>query len=201
MAGTSEVLVTVGATAILAAVAGGGLEALGVKIPVVGSLRRQVVLAVVGATFIWVGLTYGNNDQKLINDEKSPSVEATEMPTSDVVTVDKPPSPASQPAPTPKVTRFDKPSGYFMAQGGRWVEYPEHSVGQNFEFVEFRRDKDFVFLKSIDRDKYGATGNEEDKNNAFLVRLPLAGGTAQWSFENPVSWTDMTEVVPNTSQD
>ena len=51
------VLVPLGAAAILAAVVGGGLEASGVKVPIVDSHSKQILLGAVGLAFIVVGLS------------------------------------------------------------------------------------------------------------------------------------------------
>jgi hypothetical protein len=50
------VLVPLGAAAMLAAVVGGGLQASDVKVPIIDSLGRQILLGVVGLTFVVVGL-------------------------------------------------------------------------------------------------------------------------------------------------
>lgn len=56
-------LVSMGFVAVLAAIAGGGLEALGVKIPVVDSFRRQLLMAIVGGLLVVVGLMVGGSDE------------------------------------------------------------------------------------------------------------------------------------------
>jgi hypothetical protein len=30
----------------------------------------------------------------------------------------------------------------------------------------------------------------------MIVRLPIKGGSAQWSYQNPVQWVDFTIVTP-----
>ena len=49
MAGT---VATVGIICLLAAVAGGGLEAMGVKIPVIPTVRRQLALGGIGIVLV-----------------------------------------------------------------------------------------------------------------------------------------------------
>jgi hypothetical protein len=52
MQSQTGILVTAGVAAIILAVVGGGAEAFGVKVPVLGSHRRQVLLALVGIAFL-----------------------------------------------------------------------------------------------------------------------------------------------------
>lgn len=51
-----EILVTLGVVAVMAAIVGGGLKAAGVEMPVLSSLRRQMLLAVFGLALIAVAL-------------------------------------------------------------------------------------------------------------------------------------------------
>lgn len=45
-------VVTVGAICLIAAIAGGGFEALGIKVPLVPSLKRQVILGGIGLLLV-----------------------------------------------------------------------------------------------------------------------------------------------------
>ena len=54
--GPTEILVSGGVAAILAAVAGGGLKAFGVEVPLLASVRRQILLVLVGAVLVALGL-------------------------------------------------------------------------------------------------------------------------------------------------
>jgi hypothetical protein len=54
--GPTEILVSGGVAAILAAIAGGGLKAFGVEVPLLASVRRQALLVLVGAVLIALGL-------------------------------------------------------------------------------------------------------------------------------------------------
>jgi hypothetical protein len=47
---------TVGIACLIAAIAGGGLKAFGLEIPVLNSVRRQLVLGVLGAAFVAVSI-------------------------------------------------------------------------------------------------------------------------------------------------
>jgi len=49
-------LVTLGVVAVMAAIVGGGLKAVGVEVPVFGSIPRQVLLGIFGLALIVVGL-------------------------------------------------------------------------------------------------------------------------------------------------
>jgi hypothetical protein len=54
--GPTEILVSGGVAAILAAIAGGGLKAFGVEVPLLASVKRQAILVLVGVLLIAVGL-------------------------------------------------------------------------------------------------------------------------------------------------
>lgn len=54
--GATEILVSGGVAAILAAIVGGGLKAFGVELPLLASVRRQAVLLVVGGLLVALGL-------------------------------------------------------------------------------------------------------------------------------------------------
>ncbi|HEY6323066.1 MAG TPA: hypothetical protein VJA16_16075 [Thermoanaerobaculia bacterium] len=97
--------------------------------------------------------------------------------------------PPPQPGPSP-VAEFTTPKGSFRKEGDRWVEYPPYGPEQYFIFREQARDADYVYLVDPSRQKPGS------QNNAMLVRLPLHGGAAQWSYQNPIQWSDFTIVHP-----
>jgi hypothetical protein len=99
------------------------------------------------------------------------------------------PSPPSSPAPA-EVSEFKKPEGSFKKMGGSWVEYPPYAPGQYLTFQELSRDATFVYLVDPSRTKPG------DSHNRMLVRLPLVGGPAEWSYENPIVWSQFTVVDP-----
>lgn len=54
--GTTEILVSGGVAALLAALAGGGLKAFGVEVPALSSVRRQVLLALAGLALVAIAL-------------------------------------------------------------------------------------------------------------------------------------------------
>jgi hypothetical protein len=57
-----EILITAGVVAILASVAGGGLKGFGIEVPLLASLRRQVLLMIVGAGLLGLGLWLPQRD-------------------------------------------------------------------------------------------------------------------------------------------
>lgn len=54
--GATEILVGGGVAAILAALAGGGLKAFGVELPILASVNRQVLVALTGIALVALGL-------------------------------------------------------------------------------------------------------------------------------------------------
>lgn len=60
MAGAAEILVSGGVAAVLAAVAGGGLKAFGVELPLLATVKRQLLVMVVGVGLIGLGLASGS---------------------------------------------------------------------------------------------------------------------------------------------
>lgn len=81
------------------------------------------------------------------------------------------------------------PAGRFACRdNGNWSEYPEHGSKPIHKFKEIRRDKKYVYLKDGSRRK--------DSGRPMLLRLPVAGGIAQWSWPNPLKWENFTIVEP-----
>lgn len=56
---SAEILVSGGVAAVLAAVAGGGLKAFGVELPLLATVKRQVLVMIVGSGLIALGLASG----------------------------------------------------------------------------------------------------------------------------------------------
>jgi hypothetical protein len=96
-------------------------------------------------------------------------------------------------ASSPVPAAFDKPQGRFARRGRFWIETPEFAPGHNFTFAELGHDANFVYLVDRSRQKPGET------NNPMIIRLPLGGGTAQWSYQNPLIWSDFTIVRPSNN--
>ena len=61
--GPAEILVSGGVAAVLAAVAGGGLKAFGVELPLLATVKRQALVMIVGAGLIALGLMSGPLDR------------------------------------------------------------------------------------------------------------------------------------------
>jgi hypothetical protein len=54
--GSTEILISGGVAALLAAIVGGGLKAFGIELPLLASMQRQALLLVVGVALIGLGL-------------------------------------------------------------------------------------------------------------------------------------------------
>jgi len=79
--------------------------------------------------------------------------------------------------------RYDHSDGSFRKEGKFWHEL---SNGIHFEFTEMHRNREYLILRN-------ATVRE-GPSNTMLLRLPTCGGTAQWTFQNPESWTDLYQI-------
>lgn len=99
------------------------------------------------------------------------------------------PAKASEAAP-PIPSEFKTPTGAFKKQGSHWVEFPPYASNRFFSFEETGTDGSYVYLVDRSRSKPG------EANNPMMMRLPVRGGNAQWSYQNPVVWSDVTVVVP-----
>jgi hypothetical protein len=49
-----EVMFVLGVVCVIAAVVGGGLTAAGTQVPVISSLARQLLLAIIGLFLVWL---------------------------------------------------------------------------------------------------------------------------------------------------
>jgi hypothetical protein len=87
-------------------------------------------------------------------------------------------------------TAFDKPNGQFVKKGQFWIETPEYAPGQNFAFTELGHDQSYVYL--VDRSR-AAPGTTDDP---MVVRLPIHGGWAQWTYQSPPDWKNFIVVEP-----
>ena len=95
--GTTEILVSGGVAAILAALAGGGLKAFGVEVPALASVRRQALLALGGIVLVAVGLALS----------RPPATEP--MVTADAARKPAPPAAASASTETPAPSARTRP--------------------------------------------------------------------------------------------
>lgn len=82
------------------------------------------------------------------------------------------------------------PRGSFERQGGTWVEFPPYSPGKYYSFKESHRDDKFIYLYDENRHK------ENDPSRIMYLRLPIAGGMAEWSYPNPFIWQALYPVSP-----
>ena len=72
--------------------------------------------------------------------------------------------------------------------GGNWREYPWDGTEVAFEFREFQRTRDNIDLLNL-------TPRAEIPGwKTMLVRLPVCGGTAQWTVSNPEHWVPLGEL-------
>jgi hypothetical protein len=85
---------------------------------------------------------------------------------------------------------YRHPGGSFLRRGTTWIEEPPYAPGQRHTFEEYKRDRAYIYL--VDRSRHPPG----DPARVMYFRIPVCGGTAQWSYPNPVSWTDVYEVAP-----
>jgi DNA-binding winged helix-turn-helix (wHTH) protein len=85
--------------------------------------------------------------------------------------------------------RFEHANGWFERQAdGTWKEFPEYAPGWHFTFQEMTWDDEYLYLSDPSR--------KLDPGRPMILRLPIGGGTAQWSYPNPLDWSDFTIVWP-----
>lgn len=95
-------------------------------------------------------------------------------------------------APRPQAaTRYNYASGSFERVGSDWMEKNTGAAHPFARFDELRRDTEHIYLVDRSRIKEGYS------NNFLHVRLPIAGGHAQWSWQNPIYWQDLHIVEPS----
>ena len=94
----------------------------------------------------------------------------------------------TRPARTAKVYRG--PGGYWELTDDGWIEHSTANPEVLMRFVELRHDSTYIYLVDHSRVK------DNDASNPIMLRLPVGGGTAQWSWSNPLSWNDLTVVTP-----
>ncbi|MGA9583431.1 MAG: hypothetical protein WBR13_15835, partial [Allosphingosinicella sp.] len=71
--GAAEILVSGGVAAVLAAVAGGGLKAFGVELPLLATIQRQALVMMAGIALIALGLFAGGTGGKGSDGAASPA--------------------------------------------------------------------------------------------------------------------------------
>ena len=72
--------------------------------------------------------------------------------------------------------------------GGSWREYPWDGTVVAFEFREFQRTRDSIDLLNL------TPRAEVPGWQTMLVRLPVCGGTAEWTTSNPEHWVPLGEL-------
>lgn len=136
---------------------------------------------------------------KLIADNAAASTPSATPPTMNATKATPAPKPVNaKPAPAKStlssahayLTSFDKPNGQFVKKGQFWIETPEYAPGQNFAFTELGHDQSYVYL--VDRSR-AAPGTTDDP---MVVRLPIHGGWAQWTYQSPPDWKNFIVVEP-----
>ena len=86
--------------------------------------------------------------------------------------------------------RYYYVDGFFERKGYRWIEHHEEA---RFVFSEFSRDRRYILLKN-------ETARPDNLHwRSLTVRLPVCGGVAQISSQNPQNWYDLWDVVTSPS--
>jgi hypothetical protein len=80
-------------------------------------------------------------------------------------------------------------NGHFKKEGNNWTEY---QVDTKYLFRELSRLRDYITLLNL-------TPREDPRWKTMLVRLPVCGGTVQWTYQDPENWVDLTTVFRNIS--
>ena len=74
--------------------------------------------------------------------------------------------------------------GSFDKRGKNWIEYPEYDGKNNFQFMEVKRDPEFIYLRNV-------TPRADARWRSMVVRLPVCGGESEWTYGNPDIWTPL----------
>jgi hypothetical protein len=81
-------------------------------------------------------------------------------------------------------------SGHFTnTRPDTWVEF---QPAAKLNFLEINRNRNYVILLN-------KTPRADPRWESMLVRLPICGGTAQWTYENPQQWVDLFDVARSAS--
>jgi hypothetical protein len=80
-------------------------------------------------------------------------------------------------------------NGHFLNASVRWVEYQKNV---QITFQEMYRNRDYIVL-------INKTPRNDPRWESMLVRLPVCGGTAQWTYENPQQWIDLYTISRSVS--
>jgi transcriptional regulator with XRE-family HTH domain len=89
----------------------------------------------------------------------------------------------------PTIDCYVHPNGRFTREGLLWNEYGNDKPGGAiYTFKELRRDDEHIYLFDEVR--------RRDPGRPMYLRIPIGGGTAQWSFPNPITWKDLLILTP-----
>lgn len=80
-------------------------------------------------------------------------------------------------------------AGHFKQIDNKWTEFQPQA---RLNFDEFSRDANYIVLLN-------KTPREDSRWASMLVRLPVCGGAAQWTYENPEQWVDLFDVARSVS--
>jgi hypothetical protein len=80
-------------------------------------------------------------------------------------------------------------NGHFKNNGQKWIEY---QPDVQLTFQEMYRNRDYITL-------INQTPRADPRWQSMLVRLPVCGGNAQWTYENPQQWVDLYDVTRKVS--
>lgn len=95
------------------------------------------------------------------------------------------PTPVTVPTPG---THYESSTSHFEKRSGSWIEQQKGAILPLAHFRELYVNTQYIYLVDDSRIKDG------EKGNALNVRIPINGGMVQWSWENPVQWTDLKVV-------
>lgn len=128
--GAAEILVSGGVAAVLAAVAGGGLKAFGVELPLLASVKRQALVMIAGAGLIALGLLAGSGLPGAPPDARPEAAKDGEAPADDSAGAAKPGNAGSSPAPTgpppaPDMLGMGFPEARRLIVDGGWSPIPQ----------------------------------------------------------------------------
>jgi hypothetical protein len=94
-------------------------------------------------------------------------------------------------APGSTPTRYENDQTFIeQMDTSHWIEASKVIDDHRSVFTEDGRDRAFVFLFDPARSRPG------DEYNPLRLRIPICGGSVQWSFINPQEWTNLYTVRP-----
>ena len=88
----------------------------------------------------------------------------------------------------PAANVYIHPNGRFQKKGDIWKEHRNDAPDKPFTFKELWRDHEYIYLCDETRLR--------EPGHPMLFRIPILGGTAQWTFPDPIEWEDCLIVKP-----